>query len=167
MEIIVNVRTLFENEIGRHEEYEKVRGKGDETNAKLVDLNEQGIQKYNAMICHCVTELFDRIGWNLLYKTESMFEGFPRVGRVYYPQKIVDSIIAKVDKAVGNEVFYIPDAPAKLDTMQTLEIFRWMTRFILVSVMPYAKGKIETVCEGMPGKLFNFVMTELHRYYKK
>jgi len=48
----------------------------------------------------CVEDLFDRIGWNILYsvKNEDMlFDGFPKISTVYYPQKITDIILEKVE----------------------------------------------------------------------
>lgn len=174
LEIICQVRTFFDYEIGTHGGYETAR-KTRATNVKTVEENtalhhENGIRQYNSMICKCVDELFDRVGWNILYAEragESMFDGFPKISKQYYPSKIVDTIMDKIDNAVENEVFYVPDAPAKLTPQQVLEIFRWMTRFILVSAVPYSNGNWTVDSDGMPGKLFNFIMKELQRYYKK
>ncbi|MDR1338089.1 MAG: hypothetical protein LBJ73_03615 [Rickettsiales bacterium] len=175
MEIICQVRTFFEYETATHAQYEKTRKSGasagkEEIEKKLATYSESGIREYNMMICECVDELFERVGWNILYSQrggESMFDGFPKIAKQYYPAKIVEAIINKVDSAVENEVFHVPNAPAKLTPVQELEIFRWMTRFILVSAVPYSNGNWEINCPGVPGKFFNFVMNELHRYYKK
>lgn len=175
MEIICQVRTFFEYEMGTHEQYEKARKPGtsvtkDEIQRGLATFREGGIRKYNTMVCECVNELFERVGWNILYSGrsgESLFDGFPRFSKQYYPAKIVDTILDKVDNAVENEVFLVPNAPAKLTPVQEMEIFRWMTRFILISAVPYSNGNWEVDCPGVPGKFFNFVMKELHRYYKK
>jgi hypothetical protein len=175
MEIICQVRTFFEYEMGTHDQYEMARKSRDAAAAEKIQkdvavFREDGIRKYNMMICECVSELFDRVGWNILYSQrggESLFDGFPRISRQYYPAKIVDAIMNKVDNAVENEVFHVPNAPAKLTPAQELEIFRWMVKFVLVSAVPYSNGNWEVKCDGMPGKLFNFVMKELHRYYRK
>jgi hypothetical protein len=168
LEIILQIRTFFDSEIGRHSEYEKVRTKGGgESSVALANLNEQGIRKYNTIISICVMELFDRIGWNILYNTESMFEGFPRLPTQFYKPKVVDAVMRKIDNAVENEVFTITDAPTKLDKVQILDVFRWMTRFILVSTVPYHDPAWQVAGDTMPTKLFNFVMKELHRQYKK
>jgi hypothetical protein len=176
MEIICQVRTFFEYETGTHDQYEKVRQPGttiadqDRIQKKLVDFREGGIRKYNTMICECIGELFDRVGWNILYSQrggESMFDGFPKFSRQYYPMKIVDAVMDKVANAVENEVFLVPNAPAKLTRAQEQEIFRWMTKFILISAVPYSNGNWKIDCQDVPGKFFNFVMAQLHRYYKK
>lgn len=167
LEIILQIRTFFDVDVATHTEYEKIRGRGgDEGSIDSIELNKIGVRKYNTMVCHCVAQLFDRIGWNVLYKTDSLFEGFPRLPMQYYDARVIDAVMRKVDVATENEVFYIPDAPVKLDKAQTLEIIRWMTRFILVSTVPY---RIEYAVPGdtMPTKLFNFVMKELQRHYKK
>jgi hypothetical protein len=175
LEIICQVRTFFEYEIGTHGQYEKARKPGanvdlDTIQKNLVDFHEDGIRKYNTMICNCIGELFDRVGWNILYSQrgcESMFDGFPRFSNQYYPVKIVDAVVAKVANAVENEVFLAPNAPTKLTRAQEQEIFRWMTKFILVSAVPYSNGNWKIDCDDVPGKFFNFVMAQLHRYYKK
>ena len=133
-------------------------------------LHTEGVKKYNLMVCNCVEELFDRIGWNILYSdgnTDMLFEGFPKTSTVHYPQKIVDTIMRKVDLAVENEVFFVQDAPAKLDKTQEIRIFRWMARFILVTAMPYSHTDWAVDTDTMAGKFFEFIMKELQRYYKK
>jgi hypothetical protein len=175
MEIICQVRTFFECEISTHGHYEKARQPGgnagkDKIQKDLADFHEGGIRKYNTMICNCIGELFDRVGWNILYSQrggESLFDGFPKFSNQYYPAKIVDAIMDKVANAVENEVFLVPNAPAKLTRAQEQELFRWMAKFILISAVPYSNGTWEVECEGAPGKFFNFVMAQLHRYYKK
>ena len=86
---------------------------------------------------------------------------------MYYPQKITDIILEKVDNAVENEVFVVQNAPAKLTKDQEIRIFRWMARFILMSAMPYSYANWSVCTDTMAGKFFNFIMKELQRYYKK
>ena len=180
MEIICQVRTFFEFEHKTHGAYEKARvGENKKGNAvKTVasvsahteNLHIEGVKTYNLMICDCVEGLFDRIGWNILYSDgneDMLFEGFPKISTVYYPQKIVDTIMRKVDNAVENEVFYVKDAPAKLTKDQEIRIFRWMARFILVTAMPYSHYNWHVNTDTMAGKFFEFIMKELQRYYKK
>jgi hypothetical protein len=175
MEIICQVRTFFEFEHQTHGAYEKARRSG---NKKLIEqlenktetLHIEGVKKYNAMICDCVEDLFDRIGWNILYSVgneDMLFEGFPQISTIYYPQKITDIIMEKVDNAVENEVFYVQNAPTKLTKDQEIRIFRWMARFILVAAMPYSYANWSVPMDTMAGKFFNFIMNELQRYYKK
>ena len=177
MEIICQVRTFFEFEHQTHAMYEQTR-RAETKNIKSVETQEnktetlhiEGVKKYNAMICDCVEDLFDRIGWNILYSAgneDMLFEGFPKISTVYYPQKIYDTILEKVDNAVENEVFFVQNAPAKLTKDQEIRIFRWMARFILVSAMPYAYANWSVCTDTMAGKFFNFIMKELQRYYKK
>ena len=177
MEIICNVRTFFEFEHQTHAAYEKSRRaetKKMKSAAQIENqteiLHREGIRKYNAIICDCVEDLFDRIGWNILYSAgneDMLFEGFPRISTIYYPQKITDIILEKVDNAVENEVFYVENAPIKLSRDQEIRIFRWVARFILVSAMPYSDSNWTVNTDTMSGKFFNFIMKELQRYYKK
>lgn len=173
MEIICNVRTFFEFEHQTHGAYEKSRS-GVKSATKIENeteiLHTEGVKKYNAIICDCVEDLFDRIGWNILYSEGSedmLFEGFPKIFTIYYPQKITDTILEKVDNAVENEVFYVQNAPVKLTKDQEMRIFRWMARFILVAAMPYSYTDWSVNTDTMGGKFFDFIMKELHRYYKK
>lgn len=177
MEIICQVRTFFEFEHQTHGAYEKSRRaetkkiKSAETIENQTEiLHLEGVKKYNSMICDCVEDLFDRIGWNILYSAgneDMLFDGFPLITTSYYPQKITDTILEKVDNAVENEVFFVQNAPAKLTKDQEIRIFRWMARFILVAAMPYSYDNWEISTDNMAGKFFNFIMKELYRYYKK
>lgn len=174
MEIICQVRTFFEFERKTHGEYEAARkkkcSKSDSIEAKLASYMEDGIKEYNKKICDCLEDLFDRVGWNILYGqdgTVSMFEGFPKECKLYYPQKVLDNITEKLDDAIKNEVFHVCDAPVKLNRGQQSEIFRFMSRFILVAAMPYMQHDWDVSSETQAGKLFNFVMKEVQRYYKK
>lgn len=175
MEIICQVRTFFEYERKTHVYYEKSRktknAKSEQIEQKLAEFMEDGIREYNEMICECAGDLFERVGWNILYGREkkeiSLFEGFPKPCSMYYPQKMVDKIMDKLDNAIENEVFHIIDAPAKLDQSQESEIFHFIARFILVSAMPYMNASWSVSSDTMSGKLFNFVMKEVQRYYKK
>jgi len=180
LEIICQVRTFFEFEHQTHGAYEKSRRKQKTDNpAKFVSgaienqtetLHIEGVKKYNSMICECLEDLFDRIGWNILYSDgneDMLFEGFPKISTIYYPQKITDTILEKVDNAVENEVFYVQNAPVKLTKDQEVRIFRYMARFILVSAMPYSSMDWSVPTDTMAGKFFRFIMKELQRYYKK
>ena len=178
MEIICQVRTFFEFEHQTHGAYEEVRRNNKQKVKQTVAsaaqhtefLHIEGVKKYNLMICHCVESLFDRIGWNILYSDgneDMLFEGFPKISTVHYPQSITDIIMCKVDKSVENEVFFVQDSPAQLTKEQELRIFRWMARFILVTAMPYSDANWAVPTDTMGGKFFNFIMKELQRYYKK
>lgn len=174
MEIICQVRTFFEFERLTHTQYERARRQSNATSdnieRKLADYMEDGIKQYNLMICDCVEDLFDRVGWNILYERGlgmSLFEGFPKNCTLYYPQKMVDAITNKLDNAIENEVFYLTTSPAKLTQNQTSEIFHFMARFILVAAMPYRKSAWSAPTDTTAGKLFNFVMKEVQRYYKQ
>ena len=174
MEIICQVRTFFEFESKTHIAYETARksknAKSDNIEAKLATYMENGVKAYNQMICQCLEDLFDRIGWNILYAQDngnSMFEGFPHECKLYYPQKILDNINEKLDDAIENEVFRVENAPAKLTPHQQSKIFHFMARFVLVSAMPYMQRDWAMSPKTQAGKLFNFVMTEVQRYYKK
>ena len=174
MEIICQVRTFFEFERMTHTQYERARHKKNDTSGdierKLADYMEDGIKHYNSMICDCVEDLFDRVGWNILYERGgigmSLFEGFPKKCTLYYPQKMLDTITDKLDNAIENEVFHLTTSPAKLTEAQESEIFHFMARFILVAAMPYRKATWSAPTNTMAGKLFNFVMKEVQRYYK-
>lgn len=174
MEIICQVRTFFEFEHKTHSAYEQARRQdcGENTLAeeKSEILHTAGAKKYNYMICRCVADLFDRIGWNILYSDgneDMLFDGFPRLSTIHYSQKIVDLILNKVDSAVENEVFFVENAPVKLTKDQEIRIFRWMARFILVTAMPYSYSEFDIDKDTMAGKFFDFVMNELYRLYRK
>ena len=122
------------------------------------------------MICDCLEDLFERVGWNILYTRNnniSIFEGFPKECTLYYPQKILDNINEKLDDAIENEVFRVCNSPAKLSKHQESRIFHFMARFVLVAAMPYMQRDWAVPATSQAGKLFNFVMTEVQRYYKK
>lgn len=174
MEIICQVRTFFEYERKTHGHYEKSRKKANAQSKsierRLSDFMERGAKEYNLLICDCLEELFDRVGWNILYgqgNNVSLFEGFPKKCTMYYPQRVVDLIMGKLDDAIENEVFHITDSPAPLTQAQEIEIFRFMTNFILVAAMPYGHRGWSVPLDSLSGRLFNFVMTEVQRYYKK
>ena len=178
MEIISQVRTFFEFERKTHGNYEILRRAESKQSVNNAENNiaigvrehELGVKEYNLMICQCLEDLFDRVGWNLLYSQGngvSMFDGFPKPCKLYYPTKILDIIVDKLDGAIENEVFRIENAPVKLTQAQESQIFHFMARFILVAAMPYFQHDWTVPSETMAGKLFNFVMTEVQRYYKK
>ncbi len=174
MEIICQVRTFFEFERQTHAHYEISRKKkcvaSDNIERQLADFMEQGVKEYNLKICRCLDDLFDRVGWNILYAqggTVSMFDGFPKNCKLYYPQRILDLITEKLDDAIENEVFRITNAPAKLTRAQESEIFHFMARFVLVAAMPYPERDWAVPRDTLAGRFFNFVMTEVQRYYKK
>ena len=174
MEIICQVRTFFEFESKTHDVYEAARkkkcAKSDNMEARLAEYYEKGVKEYNRMICQCLEDLFDRVGWNILYSRNndvSIFEGFPKECRLYYPQKILDNINEKLDDAIENEVFHVQNAPVKLSKHQESRIFHFMARFVLVAAMPYMQRDWAMPPITQAGKLFNFVMNEVQRYYKK
>ena len=174
LEIICQVRTFFEFESKTHDSYEAARpaknSRTDNIEANLANYYECGVKEYNKMICRCLEDLFDRVGWNILYSQDndvSMFDGFPRECRLYYPQKVLDNINEKLDDALENEVFHIQNAPVKLSRHQESTIFHFMARFVLVSAMPYMQRDWAMIPDTQAAKLFNFVMNEVQRYYKK
>ncbi len=174
MEIICQVRTFFEFERATHGGYETARksksARSDNIERQLADYMERGVKEYNRMVCNCLEDLFERVGWNILYGQGgdvSMFDGFPKNCTLYYPPKILERIVAKLDDAIENELFKIQNAPAKLTRAQESEIFHFMARFVLVAAMPYMQRNWNVPCDTMACKLFNFVMTEVQRYYKK
>lgn len=174
MEIICQVRTFFEFEKRTHLAYETARkkksAKSDSIEAKLALFMEDGIKSYNRMICYYLDDLFDRVGWNILYSQGSdisVLEGFPKECKLYYPQKILDNILEKLDDAIENELFHITNAPAKLSKIQESNIFHFMARFILVSAMPYMQTDWAISDNNQSARLFNFVMREVQRYYKR
>ncbi len=174
MEIICQVRTFFEYERKTHGGYEVSRKSTGKKTAdieqKLADFMEGGVKEYNTMVCDCLEDLFERVGWNILYSLDngvSMFDGFPRDCTLHYPQKIYDVIMDKLDNALENEVFHVPNAPAKLTQAQESAIFHFMARFVLIAAMPYMQRGWTVPSDTMAAKLFNFVMAEVQRYYKK
>lgn len=174
MEIICQVRTFFEFERKTHEYYAKTRAnpgsESEKIENKLAEFMENGIKEYNLMICQCLDDLFDRVGWNILYSQGgdvSMFEGFPRECKLYYPQKVLEIITNKLDAAVRNEIFHITNSSSKLDKNQESKIFRFMARFVLVSALPYTKSGWTVQGNSLAVRLFNFVMNEIYRYYNR
>lgn len=173
MEIICQVRKFFEAEILTHANYETIR-KSDEANhidkeRESCNYMESGVRQYNLMIIECLQDLFERVGWNILYSRDqdiSMFEGFPKNCNLYYPQKLMEQIRAKLFLAIENEIFHMTQVPAKLTREQENQIFLYMARFILVAAMPYSQTNWDVPDDTMPRKLFNFVMKEVQRYYK-
>ena len=174
MEIVCQVRTFFEFEHKTHSAYEQSRNQNGTKNTlaeqKTEILHTAGAKKYNHMICYCVADLFDRIGWNILYNPgneDKLFDGFPTLSPIYYDSWITDLILKKVTSAVENEVFYVENAPVELTLDQEIRIFRWMARFILVSAMPYNYCEFDINTDTMAGKFFCFIMNELYRLYRK
>ncbi len=172
MEIICQVRTFFEFERKTHDYYATLRERPDATNLKIeqdaAELMENGIIQYNMMICRCLDDLFDRVGWNILYSRGgdvSLFEGFPRECKLYYSQGMLEKIFNKLDAAVKNEIFHITHSSSKLDMTQEIAIFRFMTRFILGAAMPRARSGTNLPGDTLSVRLFNFVMNEVYRYY--
>jgi hypothetical protein len=174
MEIICQVRTFFEFERKTHDYYATLReqpnAKDDAVEQDAAKLMKDGIDQYNLMICRCLDDLFDRVGWNILYSRGgdvSLFEGFPRECKLYYPTHIVDTIMNKLDAAVQNEIFHVAQSSSRLDMTQQIAIFRFMARFVLVSAMPYTQLSKFIKSDTAAARLFNFVMTEIYRYYHK
>ena len=79
----------------------------------------------------------------------------------------MDNINEKLDDAIENEVFSVSNSPAKLTKHQQSKIFHFMARFVLVSAMPYMQRDWAMPATTQAEKLFNFVMNEVQRYYKK
>lgn len=173
MEIICQVRKFFEAEIKTHDNYESIRESGpDVVNKERESSNymEDGVQQYNLMIVECLEDLFERVGWNILYSRGmdvSMFEGFPKDCKLYYPPRVMESIRAKLVLAVENEIFHMREVPAKLTKEQINQIYLFMARFVLVAAMPYLRSDWTVPHETDAGELFDFVMKEVQRYYKK
>lgn len=174
MEIICQVRTFFEFERKTHDYYALIRENPNMENAKiekeLAEFMENGIREYNLMICRCLDDLFDRVGWNILYSRAgdvTLFEGFPRECKLYYPSNMLDTILNKLDVSVKNEIFHVTNSSSKLDLTQQIAIFRFMARFIMVSALPRASAGKNIPGDGLATRLFNFVMNEVYRYYKK
>ena len=173
MEIICQVRTFFEFERKTHDYYATLREDPSVANAKIeqeaAELMESGIEQYNKMICRCLDDLLERVGWNILYSRGndvSLFEGFPRECKLYYPHDIVEKIMNKLDTAVKNEIFVVNNSSSKLDKTQEIAIFRFMARFVLVAAMPYNRVGFRVSGDTLAVRLFNFVMNEISRYYK-
>ncbi len=174
MEIICQVRTFFEYERKTHGGYEVSRKstgrRSEHIERQLANFMEGGVKEYNLMVCSCLEDLFERVGWNILYgqgNGVSLFDGFPPLGVLHYPAKICDVIMDKLDNALENEVFHVPNAPAKLTPAQESDIFHYMAHFVLIAAMPYMSRGWAAPTDTMAGKLFNFVMTEVQRYYNK
>ncbi len=174
MEIICQVRTFFEFERKTHDYYALIREDPNMENAKiekeLAEFMENGIREYNRMICRCLDDLFDRVGWNILYSRGgdvALFEGFPRECKSYYPANMMDTILTKLDAAVKNEIFNITNSSSKLDLTQQIAIFRFMARFVLVCALPRATMGTNIPGNDLATRLFNFIMNEVYRYYKK
>jgi hypothetical protein len=175
MEIICNVRTFFNAERQSHIEYEEVR-RDDKKSGKKIRKNaigkihHSGVVAYNKIICNAVSYLFHRVGWNIIYEKDlhidSFFRGFPKISNMPYDQKIVDIILDKIDSSVQNEVFSVPNTPRHLSEQEEISVFRYMTQFILFAALPYSYKYEEIEDMGFSGKLFNFVMRELYRYYE-
>lgn len=172
MEIICQVRTFFEFERKTHDYYATLRERPDAQNIKMeqdaAELMENGIVQYNMVICRCVDDLFDRVGWNILYSRGgdvSLFEGFPRECKLHYPKNMLENIFMKLDAAVKNEIFHITNSSSKLDMTQEIAIFRFMAQFILCAAMPRARGGTNMPGDSLSVRLFNFVMNEVYRYY--
>lgn len=172
MEIICQVRTFFEFERRTHDYYATLREDPSATNAKIeteaAEMMENGIEQYNKMICQCLDDLIERVGWNILYSRGndvSLFEGFPRECKLYYPHSMIEKIMNKLDAAVKNEIFVVTNSSSKLDKTQEIAIFRFMARFVLVSAMPYTHTGCGVAGDTLAAKLFNFIMNEVSRYY--
>ena len=78
-----------------------------------------------------------------------------------------ESINVLLDDAIENELFRVENSPAKLSKHQESTIFHFMARFVLVAAMPYMQTDWAMPTDTLAGRLFNFVMTEVQRYYKK
>lgn len=175
MEIMCQVRTFFDFEKHTHDTYEHQRGLSNDDMLKDIEQRqrqflEDGIRKYNSMICEYTGDLMERVGWNILYNRgnhiSSLFEGFPKKTKYYYPEKILDAIFEKLDNSVKNEVFKVADSPRKLEINEEIEIFRFLACFVIVSSMPYRTEFYKVPGKSVTTRLFNFVMAEIYRYNK-
>ena len=170
LEIICNVRTFFDSERQSHTGYESTRCGRNAERRRVVELHHGGIVEYNKIICQSVQYLLHRVGWNIMYEKDlhidSFFRGFPEIAKLPYGNKIVDVITGKIDNNVRNEVFHLPYAPRRLSESEEISVFRYITEFILFSALPYGHKFEEIKNMGFSGKLFNFVMKELYRYYE-
>ena len=170
LEIIMNVRKFFDAERQSHDEYESVRENKKRAKNKAGEIHHDGVRRYNEMICKAAQYLLHRVGWNMIYepdmRMDSFFRGFPEVASLPYSEKIVEIILEKIEDCVQNEVFRIPCAPRKLSVKEEISVFRYITRFILFAALPYSHQFEEIENMDFSGKLFNFVMKELYRYYE-
>lgn len=171
LEIICNVRTFFEAERQSHLEYETLRAEGTRRAEKAIGrLHHEGTVAYNTIIYRAAHYLLHRVGWNIIYdrdlRLDSFFRGFPEIKEIPYPQKIVNSILEKVDGNVQNEIFRLPYAPRPLSQQEEISVFRYIARFILSSALPYSWKFDELKGRGLSDQVFNFVMKELYRYYE-
>lgn len=174
LEIMCLVRTFFDFERQSHDIYSSERSKkpSDRNYARtgIIELHESGIREYNLIVHDCTRQLFDRIGWNILYSrgemSDTLFDGFPRVGTKPYPDEAVEAILDKLKTKVKRGTFKIDDAPRKLSPHEEQEIFGYMAKFILASALPYAVKAWKIKDDDIETRLFNFIMAELFRYYK-
>ncbi|MDR2685550.1 MAG: hypothetical protein LBB23_02115 [Rickettsiales bacterium] len=173
LEIICQVRTFFDFENASHDIYVAYR-KGNQNlwdNTGISKLHEAGVWSYNEVVCDCTRQLFDRIGWNILYNQnndifESLFDGFPRNNIAHYPRSLIDSINAKLAENIESGNFAIENAPRRMSNTELMLIFEYMAAFVLSAAMPYANSMHNVAGDTMPTKFFNFVMAELSEYYK-
>ncbi|MDR1071831.1 MAG: hypothetical protein LBL21_04270 [Rickettsiales bacterium] len=170
LEVICNTRMFFDAERQTHAGYEDIRSTGRGAKQKVSGLHHSGVAEYNNMICRTTQELLHRVGWNILYRADgdidSFFDGFPKIHRLPYSNKISETIMEKVADAVKNEIFKLPYSPRPLSQLEEISVFRYITRYILYSALPYSLKFEEVKGRGFSGKLFNFVMRELYRYYQ-
>jgi len=175
LEIMCQMRVFFEFEKRTHDTYEYQRALSDVKKLEGIEQKqrqflEDGIRKYNSMICEYTGDLMERVGWNILYNRinhrGSLFEGFPKKTHNYYPEKVMDAIFEKLDNSVKNEVFKVVNSPRKLEINEEIEIFRFLARFIIVSSMPYREEFYKVPGKSVTVMLFNFIMTEIYRYNK-
>ncbi|MCL2538091.1 MAG: hypothetical protein FWF34_01100 [Alphaproteobacteria bacterium] len=173
MEIICQIRTFLDFERQTHGRYETLRHlkPGEKSDAEIIEHHEQGIHQYNTMICGYVGELFERVGWNVLYNhdlvgIESLLDGFPKLDLRSYPPELLDMVMKKIETNVKNEVFRIIGSPRKLSQLEEIQVLEYMTRFIMSSAIPYMLGNRKISGNDTEHKLFNFVMSELYRYQK-
>ena len=170
VEMMCNVRTFFNAERKSHAMYEVVRRAAAADKREICAMHHAGIVEYNRIICNAVKYLLHRVGWNMMYekdlKIDSLFRGFPDITTLPYPQKMVDAILEKIASGVHNEIFHLAYAPRKLSHWEEISVFNYITRFILFAALPYSFRYDEIRNIGFSGKIFNFVMKELYRYYE-
>ncbi len=181
-EMLCQVRSFYEFESASHSGYQDVRSCKtinieNATRDDVLAYHCSGVSKYNQLVKDCMNNLYDRVGWNVLYERlgehpRELLSGFPKLPEKnqYYPAEMIGVILNKVEKNIQNEIFKMDDAARDLKISELSEVFDYLTRFIIESAMPYYDPSMEAVGTDANKKttdqLFDFVMAELYRYHK-
>ncbi|MDR0319344.1 MAG: hypothetical protein LBH81_01235 [Rickettsiales bacterium] len=171
LEIICQTRTFFEFECWSHKLYAEERSKGegriDYIHHRIAELHESGIRNYNHKVLNCMRQLFNRVGWNVMSGSggkirESLLAGFPRVSVKFYPEDAMKTVLDKVRELVSDGDLSLENTPRKLTRAEELEVFDYMTRFVMSAALPYSAGTDNAMTGKDPAaKLFNVVMSNL------